>query len=74
VLTGSDDRSARVWDARSGKPLGEPLRHERSVLAVAFGPDGSTVYTATERWLRRFELKRDPLALVPVSSRLLSGT
>ncbi|MGH8576714.1 MAG: WD40 repeat domain-containing protein, partial [Gammaproteobacteria bacterium] len=74
VLTGSWDNTARVWDARSGKPLGEPLRHEGSVSTVAFSPDGSTVYTATDRWLRRFELRLDPPALIPRSSRLLSGT
>ncbi|MCA1851460.1 MAG: hypothetical protein LC647_03435 [Beggiatoa sp.] len=73
VLTGSED-TARLWDARSGKPLGEPLRHDGLVRAVAFSPDGGTVYTATERWLRRFELRLDPLALIPRSSRLLSGT
>ena len=74
VLTGSGDTTARLWDARSGKPLGEPLRHENWVWAVAFSPDGGIVYTATDQWLRRFDLGRDPLALVPRSSRLLSGT
>ncbi len=74
VLTGSDDNTARLWDARSGKPLGEPLRHKGWLKAVAFSPEGGTVYTATDRWLRRFDLGRDPLALIPRSSRLLSGT
>jgi hypothetical protein len=41
VLTGSQDNTARLWDARSGKPLGEPLRHESSVSAVAFSPAGA---------------------------------
>jgi WD40 repeat protein len=66
--------TARLWDARSGEPLGQTLSHEFWVSAVAFSPDGSTVYTATDRWLRRFDLRRDPLALIPRSSRLLSGT
>jgi WD40 repeat protein len=40
VLTGSGDYTARLWDARSGKLLGEPLRHENRVSAVAFSPEG----------------------------------
>ena len=28
VVTASDDKTARVWDAATGKPLGEPMRHE----------------------------------------------
>ena len=28
VATASGDKTARVWDAASGKPLGEPMRHE----------------------------------------------
>ncbi len=74
VLTGSFDNTARLWDARSGKPVGEPIRHEGWVSAVAFSPEGGSVYTATYRWLRRFDLRRDPPALLPRSSRLLSGT
>ncbi len=28
VVTASDDNTARLWDAASGKPLGEPMKHE----------------------------------------------
>ena len=29
IVTASDDKTARVWDAASGKPIGEPLKgHE----------------------------------------------
>ena len=28
VVTASEDKTARVWDAATGKPLGEPMRHE----------------------------------------------
>ena len=25
IVTASDDKTARIWDAASGKPIGEPL-------------------------------------------------
>ena len=28
VVTASWDRTARVWEAATGKAIGEPLRHE----------------------------------------------
>ncbi len=47
VLTGSDDQTARLWDARTAAPRGEPLRHDARVRAVAFSPDGQTVLTGS---------------------------
>ena len=48
VVTASDDRTARVWDARTGKPLTEPLAHQGTVRAAAFSPDGARVVTASD--------------------------
>jgi WD40 repeat protein len=45
ALTGSYDRTARLWDAATGQPRGEPLRHENWVNAVAFSPDGRAALT-----------------------------
>ncbi|HEV3165388.1 MAG TPA: serine/threonine-protein kinase, partial [Isosphaeraceae bacterium] len=45
VITGSEDGTARLWDAVTGQPIGEPLKHERQVMAVVFSPDGKTVIT-----------------------------
>ena len=28
IVTASDDKTARIWDAQSGKPLTEPLKHD----------------------------------------------
>ena len=43
-----DDKTARVWDAQTGKPLTEPLRHESGGYAAQFSPDGLRVVTASE--------------------------
>ena len=32
IVTASDDKTARIWDAATGKPIGEPLKgHEDAV-------------------------------------------
>src|SRR5215470_12047901 len=49
VVTASEDRTARLWDAATGQPLGEPLRgHEHSVTSAAFSPDGKRIVTASD--------------------------
>ncbi len=47
VLTGSGDRTARLWDTATAKPFGAPLQHQGSVTGVAFSPDGKTVLTGS---------------------------
>ena len=47
MLTASYDKTARLWEARTGRPLGIPLEHQDAVLAVAFSPDGRTVLTGS---------------------------
>ena len=32
VVTASEDKTARVWDAASGKPIGEPMKHEGTFI------------------------------------------
>jgi dipeptidyl aminopeptidase/acylaminoacyl peptidase len=36
-----------VWDAASGKPIGEPMKHENGVNSAQFSPDGQRVVTAS---------------------------
>ena len=31
IVTAARDQTARLWDAATGKPLGEPMRHENAV-------------------------------------------
>jgi eukaryotic-like serine/threonine-protein kinase len=47
VLTGGEDGTARLWDAATGAPRGEPLRHDGPVLSIAFSPDGQMIVTGS---------------------------
>ena len=47
VLTASYDETARVWDAATGKALGEPMKHENGLNSAQFSPDGRRVVTAS---------------------------
>ena len=47
ILTGSEDHTARIWDAETGEQLHELRGHDTRVLAAAFSPDGERVVTAS---------------------------
>ncbi len=34
LVTASEDKTARLWDAASGKAIGEPMRHDDAVLSA----------------------------------------
>jgi WD40 repeat protein len=47
LVTGSYDKTARVWDARTGTPQLELNGHKSSVNSVAFSPDGTHIVTGS---------------------------
>ena len=47
ILTASEDRTARLWDARNGRPIGKTLSMVRPWNPIAFSPDGRTVLTGS---------------------------
>lgn len=42
------DHVAQVWDARTGKPLGNNITHGQKINHASFSPDGSWVLTASD--------------------------
>jgi WD40 repeat protein/serine/threonine protein kinase len=90
LITGSDDRTARVWDAKSGRALPPLFQHDAGVTAVALSQDGKLLVTGWEGsgqvtlWdaITGQEL-RNPgftgypirsIALTPDGKRVFSGT
>ncbi len=90
IASGGDDTTVRLWDAATGRPVGEPLRgHEDVVTSVAFSPDGriaSGSYDKTVRlWdaatgrpvgepMRGHEDVVASVAFSPRSTRIASGS
>ncbi len=48
VVSGSDDRTVRIWDARTGQALQECNGHTGWINAVAFNHDGSQVVSGSD--------------------------
>lgn len=46
LLTGSFDRSVRLWDVATGKEIRTYAGHQNQVLCVTFAPDGLTFATS----------------------------
>src|SRR5262249_55785838 len=46
VVTASDDGTARLWNAATCRPIGQPLRHASFVWWAEFSRDGRRVATA----------------------------
>ncbi len=48
VVTASRDKTARIWDAQSGRLLQTLVGHKESVTCAAWSPDGQRIVTASE--------------------------
>jgi tetratricopeptide (TPR) repeat protein len=61
VATASDDKTAQLWNATTGQPIGRPLRHLGPVNSVVFTPDGTILITGSDD--RRIRFWQVPAAL-----------
>lgn len=46
VLTACGDRTARLWNATSGEPVGKIMEHAEDVTSCQFSPDGNLIGTS----------------------------
>lgn len=47
LVTASEGGTAHVWDVKTGKTLGEPMVHKKSISSAKFSVDGTRVVTAS---------------------------
>ena len=78
ILTGCADGTSWLWDASTGRPIGQPLTHQGAVIAAAFSPDGATVITGCRDGTAQFwdvatELLPDDLERVANWVEVLTG-
>ena len=57
VITCSQDRTARVWDAKSGQPLSPPLEHKDAVFYADVSVDGIVVTASRDSTACLWEMK-----------------
>jgi WD40 repeat protein len=44
IVSGSEDKTVRLWDAATGQALGQPLKgHTEPVYSVSLSPDGTRI-------------------------------
>jgi WD40 repeat protein len=48
IVTASNDKTARIWDAASAKQIAILRGHASAVNSAAFNPDGSHIVTASD--------------------------
>ncbi|KZP17415.1 hypothetical protein FIBSPDRAFT_934094 [Athelia psychrophila] len=68
IVSGSDDKTVRVWDAVTGQAALPPLEgHEDVVLSVAFSPDGTKIVSGSgDKTVRVWDAVTGQAALPPL--------
>jgi len=71
TVSGSSDEKVRLWDGRSGRPIGEPLHgHSGSLRSVAFSSDGRIVSGSSDHTIPIWDGVSAPAKQI---SKLLDG-
>ncbi|CCA75921.1 hypothetical protein PIIN_09917, partial [Serendipita indica DSM 11827] len=66
IVSGSDDKTLRLWDVETEQPVGGPFRgHGGRVRAVGFSPDGLGAFSGSEDpTIRRWDAEKGELGRI----------
>lgn len=67
ILTGSADKTARIWDAHTGETLDTPLRHQGAVKQIQMSANGERILTRSDKAWGAYLWDRSKVT--PVSER-----
>jgi hypothetical protein len=70
LLSAATDTLARVWDARTGKPISPPMRHPTFLWRATFAPDGRLVVTLDGTHVRLWDSATGDLLTQELPHRL----
>jgi hypothetical protein len=62
IVSGSGDKTIRLWDTR-GNPIGQPFKgYEKWVSSVAFSPNGKTIVSGSgDKTIRLWDTRGNPI-------------
>jgi WD40 repeat protein len=75
VVTASQDKTARVWDAQTSEPLTPPLAHAKGLFQARFLPDGLHLVTSDtiSSWVWDLTIEQRPAEDLVLLGTLFSG-
>jgi len=68
IISGSRDRTIRIWDAETGVAIGRPLKeHAGNVWSVAYSPDGQHIISgSSDRTIQIWDAETGALVGMPL--------
>lgn len=74
VVSGSDDRTVKVWELRNMRSALTTIRTDSAVNRLAVSHNGVIAIPHDNRQIRLFDLNGQRVARLPRTSRQVSGT
>jgi WD40 repeat protein len=74
IVSGSDDKTIRIWDARTGEEVMKPLKgHTDCIASVGFSPDGTHIVSGSyDRTIRIWDARTGEEVMKPLKGNISS--